>query len=40
MPVISLFLLLVVSPLQTGSVDLARLFEAGETWERFLERVE
>ena len=40
MPVISLFLLLVVSPLQTGSVDPARLFEAGETWERFLERVE
>ncbi|HZM97044.1 MAG TPA: thioredoxin family protein [Vicinamibacterales bacterium] len=40
MQVISLFLLLVVSPLQTGSVDPARLFEAGETWERFLERVE
>jgi len=40
MQVISLFLLLVVSSLQAASVDPARLFEAGETWERFLERVE
>jgi hypothetical protein len=40
MSLISLFLLLVVSSLQTASVDPARLFDAGETWERFLERVE
>ena len=40
MPVISLFLLLVVAPLQAASAEPARLLEAGETWERFLERVE
>ena len=39
MPFISLFLLLVVSPLQPVSAEPARLFEAGETWERFLARV-
>jgi hypothetical protein len=40
MSLISLFLLLVVASLQTASVDPVRLFDAGDTWERFLERVE
>jgi hypothetical protein len=40
MLVASLLLVLVVSSLQAASAEPARLFEAGQTWEQFLERVE
>jgi hypothetical protein len=41
MPFVPLFLLLVASLLQAAPRgETARLFDAGETWERFLDRVE
>ncbi len=39
MSLVSLSLLLVVS-LQAGALESARLFEAGQTWDRYLDRVD